>query len=115
MPVTLKSRLPAVAAELRPKVGAAVKAAAEVIADDARSRVAIGPPPEHIFDAITVKRQEAAAYTVEVPAYSEKHVAYPFVVEFGGLTQDAHPFLIPAAEANRDNAVYLVTAALRGL
>ena len=115
MAVTLKSRLPQVAAELRPRVGKAVKEAAEVIAEDARSRVAIGPPPVHIFDAITVQRREAAGYAVAVPARSEKGVAYPFVVEFGGRTQDPHPFLIPAAEANKDNAVYLVTAALRGL
>lgn len=113
--VTLRSRLPQVAAELQPRVGHAVKEAAEVIAEDARSRVNIGPPPEHIYDAITVVRQEAAAYAVEVPAYSDKHIAYPFVVEFGGETQQPHPFLIPAAEANTDNAVYLVTAALRGL
>ncbi len=122
--VTLKSRLPQVAAELRPRVGAAVKSAAEVIAEDARSRVPIGPEPVHIYDTIEVIREEAAAYSVAVLAESPQHVHYPWVVEFGGAATEAgkqgggqapHPFLVPAAEANTDNAVYLVTAALRGL
>jgi len=33
----------------------------------------------------------------------------------GGGEVPPHPFMVPAAEANRDNAAYLVTAALRSL
>lgn len=113
--VTLKSRLPEIAAELRPKVGKAVKVGAEVVAEDAQGRVNIGPPPVHIFDMIQVKRREAAGYEVQVTATDPKGFPYPFVVEFGSKDQPAHPFLIPALEAQADNVTYLVTGALRGL
>lgn len=113
--VSLASRLPEVAASLRPRVGKAVKEAAEVIAEDAQGRVNIGPPPVHIFDEIKVRRLEAVGYLVEVTATDPKGFRYPWIVEFGGKERAAHPFLVPALEANEDNAVYLITAALRGL
>lgn len=113
--VTLQSRLPLVAAELRPRVAKAVKEGAEVIAEDAQGRVNIGPPPVHIFDSIKVVRREAAGYAVEVTAADPEGFPYPYVVEFGGEDRPAHPFLIPALEANQDNVVFLVTGALRGL
>lgn len=113
--VTLQSRLPAVAAELRPRVASKVKEAAEVIAEDAQDRVAIGPPHEHIYDSIEVERAEAAGYRVAVNVADPKGRPYPFAVEFGSSHAPAYPFLIPAMEANADNAVFLVTAALRGL
>lgn len=113
--VTLKSRLPAIAAELRPKVSAAVRAGAEIVAEDAQQRVAIGPPPVHIFDSIRVRRYEAAGYLVEVTATDPKGFPYPRIVEFGGKSRPANPFLIPALEAQSDNVTYLVTGALRGL
>ena len=113
--VSLKSRLPEIAAELRPRVGAAVKASAEVVAEDAQSRVVIGPPTEHIYDNIKTVRREAAGYEVQVDATDPKGVEYPWVVEFGGKTQAPHPFLIPALEANKENAIALVTGAVRGV
>lgn len=113
--VTLQSRLPLVAAELRPRVAKAVKAGAEVIAEDAQRRVEIGPPPVHIFDTIEVVRREAAGYAVQVTATDPRGFPYAFVVEFGGQDRPANPFLLPAVEANEDNVVYLVTGALRGL
>ena len=119
--VTLQSRLPEVAAELRPRVGRAVKEGAELIAEAAQDKVNIGPPHVHIFDHIEVIRLEAAGYLVVVDVADEKGVAYPFVVEFGAAetakapARPAYPFLIPAAEENADNVAYLVTGALRGL
>lgn len=113
--VTLESRLPAVAASLRPRVGAAVKEAAELVAEAAKRNVEIGPPTEHIYDNIDVEREEAAAYRVAVNVASPKGIAYPFALEFGRKGAPAYPFLIPALESSADNAVYLVTAALRGL
>jgi hypothetical protein len=113
--VTLKSRLPAIAAELRPRVAQGVKTAAEVVMEDAIRRVDLGPPPEHIIEAIRVRRYEAAGYLVEVPITDEKGFPYPFALEYGSVTAPAYPFLVPALEANEDNAVYLVTGALRGL
>lgn len=115
MAASLESRLPEVIAELRPRVGRAVKEGAEVIAEDAQRRVDIGPPPVHIFDSIRVVRKSAAQYAVEVTAADPEGFPYPFVVEFGGETQTPHPFLLPATEANADNVAYLVTGALRGL
>lgn len=113
--VTLNSRLPAIAAELRPRVGKAVKEGAEVVAEDAQRNVEIGPPPVHIFDHIKVRRDGPAAYRVDVDAKDPKGVPYAFAVEFGRKGAPPHPFLLPALEENQDNVVYLVTAALRGL
>ena len=119
--VTLASRLPAVAASLRPRVAKAVKEGAEVVAEGAQDRVSIGPPTEHIYDNIKVKRHEAAGSLVVVDVADEDGVAYPFVVEFGAAATDeaparpAYPFLIPSLEANSDNVVFLVAGALRGL
>lgn len=118
--VTLKSRLPAIAAELRPRVSAAVKATAEAIAVDARARVELGPPPVHVKENIEVIRHEAAGYLVAVTATDPSGVSYPFVLEFGGTRKDgtsipAYPFLLPATEAHEDTAEQLVAAALRGL
>lgn len=113
--VTLSSRLPTIAAELRPRVSAAVKQAAEVIADDARARVELGPPPDHIKDNINVQRKEAAGYLVVVDVADPKGRPYPYWVEFGSSRAPAYPFLIPAVEANGETAEQLVAASLRGL
>jgi HK97 gp10 family phage protein len=114
-PVTLASRLPQIAASLRPRVSAAVKASAELIAADARTRVELGPPPEHIRDNINVVRHEAAGYLVVVDVADPKGVPYPLAVEFGSVNMPPYPFLLPAVEANAGNAERLVAASLRGL
>lgn len=113
--VTLASRLPTIAASLRPRVSAAVKQGAELVAEDARQRVELGPPPTHIKDHIEIKRHEAAAYYIAVTATDPKGRAYPFVVEFGGEDSAPYPFLIPALESNAQNIENLVAASLRGL
>jgi len=48
VPATLASRLPMVIAELRPRVSAAIKSGAEDIAANARTKVPVGYPDNHL-------------------------------------------------------------------
>jgi HK97 gp10 family phage protein len=113
--VTLKSRLPTIAAELRPRVSAAVKKGAEAVAEDARQRVALGPPPTHIKDHIEVGRHEAAGYYVAATARDERGIPYAHMHEFGTVNHAPYPFLIPALEAQAEGIETLVAASLRAL
>lgn len=113
MPATLKSRFPEIIAEMRPRVGAAVKQAAEVIAEDAATKVPDpSPVAQGLIAAIRVERQAAAEYAVVA---GDSETFYGHMVEFGTSHSAARPFLIPALEENEQNAEALVTAALRGL
>lgn len=118
MPATLRSRFPEIVAELRPKVGAAVKQAAEIVAEDAAQRAPDRSPlGQGLVASIRVEREDVAEYAVNAGGGAEFYAGF---VEFGhakrgGGEVPPHPFMVPAAEANRDNAAALVTAALRGL
>lgn len=118
MPATLKSRFPEIIAELRPKVGAAVKQAAEVIAEDAAQKVSDpSPVGQGLIATIRVEREEAAEYSVlagDTTAFYAKWVEYGHAARGGGQVAP-RPFMVPAAEENRENAAYLVTGALRSL
>jgi len=114
MGATLKSRLPAIAAELRPKVSAAVKKGAQRVSDDARARVPIGPPEVHLRDHFHVNRIGGAEYEVSVGGGGDEPF-YAHMVENGTTHSAPRPFLIPALEANRDYAVYMVRQALISL
>lgn len=109
---SLKSRLPMIAAELRPKVSAAVKRGAELVAADARIRVPTGPPEVHLKDHINVRRRDAAEY--EVSAGNEE-TFYGHMVEFGTTHSAPRPFLVPALEENRQVIEMLVREALGDL
>lgn len=118
MTVTLKSRFPEIIAELRPKVGAAVKEAAEVVAEAAARRVP-DPSPlgQGLIASIHVEREDVAEYSVIA---GDGEAFYGSFVEFGHAARGGgqvapEPFLVPAAEESRDTAAFLVTAALRGL
>lgn len=112
MAATLKSRLPLIAVELQPKVSAAVKLAAEGIAAHARARAPVGAPDVHLRDSIHVQREGPAGYYVVA---GNDEVFYGHMVEFGTVHSAPRPFLVPAAEDGRDEAVNLVRAALGGL
>lgn len=112
MAASLKSRFPEIIAELRPRVGAAVKATAEHIEKGAKDRVPIGPPDVHLYDDIRVERRGPAEYAV---AAGRENTFYASWVEFGTSHSSPQPFLIPAAEEGVPVAEALVTAALRGL
>lgn len=115
---TLKSRLPMIAAEIRPRVSAAIKAGAEIVAEDAAARAPYGPGIVHIRDHFVVERTGPAKYRVYNDALSETgkyQVPYAYMVEFGTVKNAPRPFLVPAKEAHEDDVLELVRAALEGL
>lgn len=111
--VTLKSRLPEIAAELRPRVSAAVKETAEVVAAEARARVPVDSGD--LKDSITVTRKEAAGYSVNAEAQDDNGLYYGWFQEFGTRYDPPQPFLIPALEANHATAEQFIAASLRSL
>lgn len=122
MPATLKSRFPQIAAEIRPRLSAAVKATAEKIAEDAALRTPSGPGNVHLRDHFRVEREDAAEYAVlnDAEAESGRPVPYALSVEFGHTAKDGsqvapQPFLVPATQENEETATQLAIAALRGL
>lgn len=110
MPASLKSRIPEITAQIRPRVNAAVKEAAILIVDDAQARVPVDTGD--LFEAIHYERRAQGSYAVVAGG---EGVYYGHIVENGSVNTAARPFLVPAAEANRFNAEALVTGALRGL
>jgi HK97 gp10 family phage protein len=108
MPATLKSRLPAIVAGLDPKVNAAVRAGAEVVAERAREKAPDAPPlGEGLVEAIRVEDNSDGSYVL---TDWKAHF-----LEFGTVNQSPQPFLIPAAEESLDDVAGLVTVALRSL
>lgn len=119
MPATLKSRLPFIAAELRPRVSAAVKAGAELVAERAKARAPDAPPQgEGLVEAIHVERTGAGEYSVMA---GDDDVFWARFVEFGTQASEKHrataphPFLLPAAEESKDEIAGLITVVLRSL
>jgi HK97 gp10 family phage protein len=92
-----------------------MKKGAELVAEDARERVEIGPPPEHIKDHIEVARHEAAGYYVAATATDEKGRPYAHWHEFGTTKTPPYPFLVPALEANAHEIEGLAKASLQRL
>lgn len=108
--VTLKSRLPEVAAELRPRVSAAVRAGAELVSERAAQRAPDRTPyGEGLVASIEVERRSPAEYAVQSTAF------YARFVEEGTVRHSAQPFLMPALEESVADIEALVTGALRGL
>jgi HK97 gp10 family phage protein len=113
MPATLKSRLPLIAAELRPKVSAAVKASAELIEARAKVRVHDRPPiGVGLVAAIHTEREGAAGYRVVA---GNNDAWYGHLLEHGTSHSAPYPFLVPALEESTEEALALVRAALTGL
>lgn len=92
------------------QIAAAAKAAedeaAQVVADDMRSRVAVDTG--ELRDDIDV---QDGATGKEVGAMSVEHAGF---VEFGTSTQVAQPYAMPAAEAERQRLPGRVTTAVKG-
>jgi HK97 gp10 family phage protein len=110
MGASLKSRLPEIAAELRPKAGAAVKAGAELIAADARARVHVRSG--ELQNRIHVERRAGAEYSVVA---GDEEAFYGHILEGGSDIAPPYPFLTPAFEENQDEVVKLVQASLKTL
>ena len=106
----LKSRLPQITAALAGKVDIAVRAGAERIAADAKTRVPVNSGK--LRDAIHVERDAPGRYAVIA---GDNTAFYGHLVEFGTSKTAAHPFLIPAAEAQRQVSVTSAAQALRHL
>lgn len=109
---SLKSRLPEIAAELRPKVAEAVKWGAERIAEDASAKLPYGPPEIHLKERIHVERAGPATYRVVA---GDEEAYYGHIIEFGSVKMAARPFLVPALEENTADIEAVVTGVLRGL
>ncbi len=109
MPATLKSRLPMIAAELRPRVDAAVRAGAELVSTRASEKAPDAPPlGVGLVEAIHVEDGGADGYYVMTDWKGH-------LLEFGTSHSAAQPFLIPALEESQVEVAAGVTAALRGL
>jgi HK97 gp10 family phage protein len=114
MPATLKSRLDGIAAELQPKVGAAVKAGAEIVSEAAVANLVSGGHVlnDELGPAIHVERKGAAEYSVEG---GDETAFYGHMVEHGTSHSPPYPFLVPALEEHEDEVLFLVQGALEGL
>lgn len=110
MGATLRSRLPQVAAELRPRVSAAIKEGAEEIAEEARERVPVRTGA--LRDAIHVRRSGPAQYDVVA---GDGDSFYGHFLEFGTERLEERPFLEPAADMHEDDIADVVSAVLRSL
>ena len=113
MAASLKSRLPAIAAELRPRVSAAVSSGVELVVERAASKAPDRTPyGEGLVAAIHKERTGPAEYAVLA---GDEDVFYGHFLEFGTTKTSAQPFLVPALEESKDDIEAIVTAALRGL
>lgn len=93
----------------------AVKAAAERVEKGAKDRVPI--ESGDLYDVIHTERVAQGSYAVVAGGRNAEGdwVFYGHLVENGTTHSAPQPFLIPALEAERENAIALVVAALRGI
>lgn len=121
MPATLKSRFPQIIAGLDPRVNAAVKAGAELVAARAKARVPDAPPiGQGLVEAIHVESTETAwagAGTEggQLVIAGDREHFYGHMIEFGTSKMAPRPFLIPALEESKGEVISLASAALKGL
>jgi HK97 gp10 family phage protein len=108
--MSYKSNIPAISAGLAVKVDAATAAAAKQIAEDAKSRVPV--LSGRLRDAIHTERVGPAAYAVVA---GRGDVFYGHIVEHGGAHTPARPFLLPALEERRADAIGMISRALEDL
>lgn len=114
MPATLNSRLDGIAAALQPKVGTAVKAGTEMVAETAVANLVAGGHirNDELGPAIHVEREGPAEYSVVA---GDEDVFWGNFVETGTTHSPPYPFLVPALETEEDTILALVGGALRGL
>jgi HK97 gp10 family phage protein len=105
----LKSRFPAIAAELEPLTRGALEAGAELVSTAAKGRVVVGERTPHLRDAIHTDSEPEGVYVVA----GDKETFYGHMVEHGTSHSAPQPFLIPALEETRSEVLALVAEALR--
>jgi HK97 gp10 family phage protein len=108
--VRSRSRLPQIAAQLQARIDTAVRAGAEAVSAQAKQRVPVESGA--LRDAIHVERGGVGEYTVVA---GDREAFYGHLVEFGTVHTPPRPFLVPAAEASRDEITAAARTALRGL
>lgn len=106
----LRSRFPSIVRNLDNEVDPAILATAEAIAQGAKDRVPVETGA--LRDAIHVARHGEGNYSVIA---GDDDAFYGHIIEHGGVNTPPHPFLVPAAEAERDNINTRGRTALRDL
>lgn len=110
--VSLRSRFPEISAKIARRVSTEMRHTANLIAEDAASRINPGPDPIHLAEEIHVEREAPATYRVVAGGGG---AYYGHILEHGSVHAAPRPFLIPALDAQREGAVRRTTAILRGL
>jgi HK97 gp10 family phage protein len=112
MAASLQSRLPAISAELRPRISAAIKAGAEAVAETEAELLPRSDNEPHIADRVTVVRSGPAEYRVVV---GDDELYYGWFLEAGTVYMEAQPTLVPALDIEQEAIVAGATAVLKAL
>jgi HK97 gp10 family phage protein len=107
--VAYKSRIPQIALTLDARITAALRAGAEAVEQDARSRVPVASG--RLRDAIHTEVEGDDVYVIA----GDDDVFYGHLIEHGTSRVPARPFLVPALEAKRESILGSVNAVLRTL
>jgi HK97 gp10 family phage protein len=100
----LKSRIPAIAAELDTLTRGALEAGADVVAARAKGRVTVGNDAPHIRDAIHTESEPEGVYVIA----GDDDTFYGHILEHGSVKMAAQPFLVPALEESKKEVLGLV-------
>jgi HK97 gp10 family phage protein len=111
MPATLTSRIPQIILSLNPRVDGALKVGAEAISQEAKQRVPVETGT--LRDAIHVASSGVGGGWSVIAG--DDDAFYGHIIEHGGVNTPPHPFLIPAAESQRDSVAAAVSAVLKTL
>ena len=106
----LHSRLKHIAATLDEQLDVAIRNTAEAIASGAQSRVPVDSGA--LRDSIHVDKVGDGSYAVIA---GNTKAFYGHIIEHGSVRTPPRPFLVPAAEAERDNVDNRAHDALRDL
>jgi HK97 gp10 family phage protein len=104
------NRFPEIIAELQIRSDLAARAVAEHIEDAAKTRVPVDTG--RLQQAIHTERRRRGTWAVVA---GDTDAWYGHIVEHGGAHTSPRPFLVPALESARDEALQAFRAALRGL
>lgn len=110
--VKLTSRFPGIGTSIARRLSTEMRHTAQLIAEEAESRLNVGPPDIHLMEHLHVVREAPATYAVIA---GDEEAFYGHIVEHGGLHSAPRPFLVPALDAQKADAVARATAILRGL
>jgi len=105
--MSLKSRIPAIAAELDVLAREGLKAGVEVVQRSAQARVPV--ETGELRDAIHTQSEPEGEYVIA----GDNRAFYGHLVEHGTSHTPPRPFLVPALEENRKEILTLVKTALK--